>query len=356
MTISDTTTPAASTALPEIALQLAASLHRRVVVHEFGPAASDGGLSASPQASASLLSVPVHDDGVPVAVIEIDLGDGPQLTASEFEAIDAAVALTRIALRRAPGSSRVDRESILVDLLHADESVRRGAFAHAVQQRWLRPGPGTVARAVLIDATVSDVDRIAFGRHLTHLRPVPAHFIALERGVVLLVGQPSDSGLTDLLLDEAARRGIRILGIGTASPAQGASDLRSAADEAVIAASLAAALPQFHPSVDSSALGGWRLLASASADPAALRIISPAAHALYSQRDDSQRVTVETYLDVGANVVAACRILFVHRTTLYYRLERLPEVVREALDDGVARSTLHLALKLIRLWESTGRL
>jgi len=31
-------------------------------------------------------------------------------------------------------------------------------------------------------------------------------------------------------------------------------------------------------------------------------------------------------------------------------------VQRAALDDGVKRSTLHLALKLIRLWESTGRL
>jgi len=355
MTISDTTA-SASMALPEIALQLAASLHRRVIVHELSPTASAPGPSASASGAPTTLSVPVHDDGLAVAVIEIDLGDGPQLVASEFESVDAAASLTRSALRSALSSTGADRESTLIDLLDADESVRRRAFSHAVQQRWLEPASGTVVRAVLIDAAVSDIDRIAFGRHLSHLRPVPTHFSALEHGVVQLVGRPSDSGLTDLLLDEAARRGIRILGIGTASPAPGATDLRSAADEAVIAASLAAALPQFHPSVDSSALGGWRLLASASADPSALRIISPAAHALYSQRDDSQRVTVETYLDVGANVVAACRILFVHRTTLYYRLERLPEVVREALDDGVSRSTLHLALKLIRLWESTGRL
>ena len=211
-------------------------------------------------------------------------------------------------------------------------------------------------RAVLIDSAVTDVDRIAFGRHLAHLRPVPAHFITLEGGVVMLVGQPSDIDLADVLLQEAARRGMRILGIGSASPQRGATDLRSAADEAAIAASLAAALPQFHPSVDASDLGVWRLLASASANPDALRIISPAADVLYSQTDDTQRLTVETYLDVGANVVAACRILFVHRTTLYYRLERMPPIVKDALDDGVKRSTLHLALKLIRLWESTGRL
>lgn len=350
MTISDTTTDANSMALHEIALQLDASLNRRVVIHESGAAAP------ADEASASLLSVPVQDAGAPIAFIVVDLGTGSPLTASEFEAVDAASALVRITLRRDLGSSWADRESILRHLLDAEESVRRDAYSRALGQRWVTPEAGTVVRAVLIDSAVTDVDRIAFGRHLAHLRPVPAHFVTLEGGVVVLVGQPSDSDLADVLLQEAATRGIRILGIGSASPSSGATDLRGAADEAAIAASLAAALPQFHPSVDARDLGGWRLLASASADPDALRIISPAAHVLYSQSDDSQRLTVETYLDVGANVVAACQILFVHRTTLYYRLERMPPVVKEALDDGVKRSTLHLALKLIRLWESTGRL
>jgi DNA-binding PucR family transcriptional regulator len=180
--------------------------------------------------------------------------------------------------------------------------------------------------------------------------------MALHAGMVMLVGQPSDRGIQDLIFQEATKRGIRVLGIGSASPSRGAEDLRSAADEATIAASLAAALPQFHPAVDASELGGWLLLASASANPAHLHVISPAAHALYSYGDGSQRLTIETYLDVGANVVAACEILFLHRTTLYYRLERMPEVVREALDDGIKRSTLHVALKLIRLWEATGRI
>ncbi|MFZ8477397.1 helix-turn-helix domain-containing protein, partial [Staphylococcus aureus] len=47
----------------------------------------------------------------------------------------------------------------------------------------------------------------------------------------------------------------------------------------------------------------------------------------------------------------ACQRLHIHRTTLYYRLEQMPEVVREALADGLQRSTLHLTLKLLRLWD-----
>lgn len=350
MTISDVTPGTASPTVREIARQLASSLNRRVVIPESEQTPSAG---ARP---AAVLSIPVVDDDVTVAFIEIDLGDGSSLTASEFEAVDAASTLVRIARRQGSGSSREDRESVMTQLLDAEESVRREAYARALRQRWVHRDGGTVVRAVLIDAAVTEVERLAFGRHLAHLRPVPAHFIALEAGMVFLVGQPSDEDLTDELLREATRRGLRILGIGSASPATGDGDLRSAADEAAIAASLAAALPQFNPSVDASELGGWRLLATASADPGALRIISPAAHFLYSQTDDSQRLTVETYLDVGTNVVAACQILFLHRTTLYYRLERMPPIVKDALDDGVRRSTLHLALKLIRLWESTGRL
>lgn len=253
------------------------------------------------------------------------------------------------------GASPPDRKAVLKDLLDDDESVRRIAYARALSQRWLHREHGTVVRALLVDAAVSDVQLIAFAHHLAHLRPVPSHFVALRAGMVMLVGQPSDRGMEDVILEEGAKRNIRILGIGSASPARGVEDIRNAADEAAIAASLAAALPQFHPAVDASELGGWLLLASASADPAHLHLISPAAHALYCDGDGSQRRTVETYLDVGANVVAACEILFVHRTTLYYRLERMPEVVREALNDGIARSTLHLALKLVRLWEATGR-
>lgn len=350
MTISDTTADTSSMALHEIGLQLESSLHRRVIIHEFSATAAGG------EPSTTLLSVPVHADGTALAVIVVDLGAGPPLTPNEFEAVDAAAALVRITLRRGVGSPRGDRESILRDLLDVEESVRRDAYSRALRERWVQRAEGTVVRAILIDSAVTDVDRIAFGRHLAHLRPVPVHFVTLEGGVVVLVGQPTDIDLADVFLSEAARRGMRILGIGSASPSRGATDLRSAADEAAIAASLAAALPQFHPSVDASELGVWRLLASASADPSSLRIISPAAEVLYSQTDDSQRLTIETYLDVGANVVAACRILFVHRTTLYYRLERMHPTVKDALDDGVKRSALHMALKLIRLWESTGRL
>lgn len=354
MRTTDTISPVLRVTLQAVADQLAVALARPVSIHQLEPDFRGEPLREA-SVSPTQVTVAVQDAASVIAYIEVQTGGHPSLTAGDYEALDAAASLVRRLLHDAATSPSMDREAVQRELLDEDTNTRREAYSRALQQRWLHREQGTVVRALLIDSAVSDVQSIAFARHLAHVRPVPLHFMALRAGIVMMVSQPADKGSDDLIFREAAQRGIRILGVGTASPARGATDLRAAADEAAIAATLAAALPQFHPSVDATALGGWLLLASATADPSHLHIISPAAHALYTRGDESQRMTVETYLDVGANVVAACEILFVHRTTLYYRLERMPEVVRDALHDGVKRSTLHVALKLIRLWEATGR-
>lgn len=354
MRTTDTISHALCVTLQDVSDQLAAALARPVSIRESSAELRQDARERH-SGSPAQVEVPVVDSAEVIAYIAIQTDGHAPLTASDYEALDAAASLVQGLLRDNATSSGVDRETIQRELLNEDPRARRAAYSRALQQRWLHREQGTVVRALLIDSAVTDVQSIAFARHLAHLRPVPLHFMALHAGMVMMVSQPADADSDDLIFHEASKRGIRILGIGTASPARGATDLRGAADEAAIAATLAAALPQFHPSVDASGLGGWLLLASAAADPAHLHIISPAAHALYTLGDESQRLTIETYLDVGANVVAACEVLFLHRTTLYYRLERMPEVVRDALHDGIKRSTLHVALKLIRLWEATGR-
>ena len=51
-----------------------------------------------------------------------------------------------------------------------------------------------------------------------------------------------------------------------------------------------------------------------------------------------------------------CEELHIHRTTLYYRLENMPQVVKDAMDDGMKRSALHLGLKLASYWENAGHI
>jgi sugar diacid utilization regulator len=174
---------------------------------------------------------------------------------------------------------------------------------------------------------------------------------------LLFVGRTSDTVDSEALIrGEAKSRSIMVNAIGTAHHKRLAPDLFDAADQAEMAAGIVAAVPQLGGIGDISSLGVWALLASVVGDRSYLQVFSPAAFVLCTQGDETQRHTIEVYLDGACHVAAVCEELHIHRATLYYRLERMPQVVRDALDDGAQRSALHMCLKLIRLWESTGRI
>lgn len=59
--------------------------------------------------------------------------------------------------------------------------------------------------------------------------------------------------------------------------------------------------------------------------------------------------TLEAYLSAGGAGSAAAKVLHIHRTTLYYRLDRVREVTGLDLDDGRTRTTLQLGLATHRL-------
>jgi DNA-binding PucR family transcriptional regulator len=59
--------------------------------------------------------------------------------------------------------------------------------------------------------------------------------------------------------------------------------------------------------------------------------------------------TLEVYLDTAGDASRTARALSIHRTTLYYRLDRLKTEHGIDLQDGLVRTDLHLAVKLRRL-------
>ena len=61
------------------------------------------------------------------------------------------------------------------------------------------------------------------------------------------------------------------------------------------------------------------------------------------------RSTLEAYLDNSGDVARTAAQLHIHRTTLYYRLGRLTAVHGVDLQDGLARTDLHLLLKMRRI-------
>ena len=60
---------------------------------------------------------------------------------------------------------------------------------------------------------------------------------------------------------------------------------------------------------------------------------------------------LEAYLDEGGNSVQTADILHIHRSTLNYRLVRIKEICDVDLSSPAVRMNLHVALKLMRLFD-----
>ncbi|KQX72327.1 CdaR family transcriptional regulator [Aeromicrobium sp. Root472D3] len=86
-----------------------------------------------------------------------------------------------------------------------------------------------------------------------------------------------------------------------------------------------------------------------TAVPAPLRRLAAA--------DPSGRLTetLRAFLDHAGSGPAASEALFIHRTTLYYRLDRIRDAAAVDLDDGAVRLQLHLGLHVVDLMRADGR-
>ena len=304
------------------------------------------------------LAVPVRDTNRHLATLWLITGELPPLKGADYAAIDAAVSITRDLLSsstgaREPGTS----DEVMGRMLSFDSDERKHALDEAVARRRLERGDATVVWAVDVSGTIALLDRLAFARRITTTRAISLSYIGERHDVMLFVGRSNDAAESEAALrQEADARSITVTAIGTAHHNRLTPDLAEAAEQAALAARIVVAVPQLGSTADINALGPWALLASVAGDRSQLAIFSPAAAALCTDGDETQRTTIEVYLDGAGHIAHVCDELHIHRATLYYRLERMPAVVKEALDDGVQRSALHLCLKLIRLWEATGRI
>ncbi|MFE1646105.1 PucR family transcriptional regulator [Microbacterium sp. P01] len=347
--------------------QLSETLARPIVLESRDAAVQvrsdepDGGVCSTGHVAGrdelDLARVQIVRAGESVGFLSAPVAGFPALSPAQYDAMDSAAALLGALL----SADRVDthrsvRDVVFSDLLSEDPDRRRAAYATAVGHRWIPRRGEIVVRALLTGSAASAIDLVSFGKYLSTLRPTPLALIAQRSRLLFTVGTHMDASVDTLIIAEGRRRGVEVLGIGTASVDNETDELSRAADQAGLAARFASRMKSFYPSTDISSLGGWVFLAGADLDPSWLSLISPAAAELRTQDDSTLLRTVEVYLDAGGQVTTACAQLFIHRTTLYYRLEKLPTIVREALSDGMQRSTLHFALKLMHLWASHERI
>lgn len=122
-------------------------------------------------------------------------------------------------------------------------------------------------------------------------------------------------------------------------------DLAEAVRRAQVTQAVVRAGAELDP-VSWDALGAWRLVVEAPDDlpPAA---IHPAAETLGQLSRLDLMSTARTVVDLGGDVAAAAERLHLHRTTLYYRLDRIAELTGVDLRLGRSRTDLQLALWLV---------
>lgn len=59
--------------------------------------------------------------------------------------------------------------------------------------------------------------------------------------------------------------------------------------------------------------------------------------------------TLEAYLSAGGDAQQTARTLNIHRSTLYYRLDKLRAVISGDLGDGIFRRELHTGLRMAQM-------
>ena len=286
--------------------------------------------------------VPVrHDAGLLGFLWFIDSGpamSGEQIGEAAAAAPALALALFHESLATGLASHR-ELEAVTGLLLGEPDSARQlieaGAFPQAL--------PVTVLVARPLSEEPDEALRLALEQGLLALRRRlsghhPLHLVRYDHAVLLTAGGP-------VAADElhAAMSIPVVVGIGRARPAL--AEAAGSYAEARHAAEVAARVPDLGRSVEWARLGVYRMLthlAHHELHPGLAELLTDDQHLPLLE-------TLETYLDLAGSAVATSRALRLHRTSLYYRLQRLEELARTDLKDGGERLALHLSLKLARL-------
>ena len=93
------------------------------------------------------------------------------------------------------------------------------------------------------------------------------------------------------------------------------------------------------------ALGSWHLIAAAPPD-LAVADVHAGAEVLARRARPDLMITARTVLDHGGDIARAAAQLHIHRTTLYYRLERIEALTGVNLKTSPERDALLMALRL----------
>ncbi|SCL45165.1 DNA-binding transcriptional regulator, PucR family [Micromonospora citrea] len=268
------------------------------------------------------------------------------------------------------GELASQRETEAARTLLSDSETTRDRSVRALREAGLIVGDGPatalVAQLVTPGGSLPDeVARFAMEQALVTTRRwvgtrEALHVVRDDHGVLLLcgdrsAGRPSPEVVAKLL-DDNLRQAIRglatvertVVGVGQARP--GLADAVGSYGEALQSARVGVRLPALGGVVSWSGLGIYRVLSRLDGRHLDMADVHPGLERMLREQANPVLLeTLERYLDLAGNAHATAEQLRLHRTTLYYRLQRIEELAETDLKDGNERLCLHLALKLGRL-------
>jgi hypothetical protein len=223
--------------------------------------------------------------------------------------------------------------------------------------------------AAVVQGVTTDPDRAldieeplaeALTEHAGALRREPALRLLRKDHCVLLLASPSDDpgrlgprlgALTESVRAEVrARRLPASVVVGVGGHRSRLEDAAESYRESRMATDAAMVLPGMADMVYWSGLGVNQIvvkLAALGEDPP---VLHAGLQALLDSPEAQPMVeTLETYLDVAGNAQLTAERLNLHRTSLYYRLQRVEQLANTDLKDGLERLALHLAIKVARM-------
>ncbi|HWM10517.1 MAG TPA: helix-turn-helix domain-containing protein [Solirubrobacteraceae bacterium] len=255
---------------------------------------------------------------------------------------------------------RRELEQRLVEaLLEGDAGERAEAAHELLAADMLLPGTGVAAVVVRTgDEDLSSAQKARLSLTLDQFRaalPI-RHGLSLVRsdhGIVLLAADPAmrrAGGVAKLarrLHDSLERTSGDEIALGFSDECEHLQDAHRAYAHARIAARVASCVPEHSPVAGWEALGPYRVLAQLAPGAATEELLHPGLPRLFDlHAKESLVTTLETYLDHGCDTKLTAEELFLHRASLYYRLQRIEELTGASLKSGADRLALHLSLKL----------
>ncbi len=262
-------------------------------------------------------------------------------------AADAASRIADLIWARRPASS-YPRDDLLRALLRGEQLGKAdlelladsGLDPRAGYQVCVAAGPGTAAgpsrRTV---ASIRDV----LAASLLH---APISLALPTQAAFVVRGTQAGAALNEAALD-ALRSALEsgpdtICGV---SDVVALDQLGRASSQAHDAVTLAAAFPELGPVVDWATAGIYRLVPALARCAGGASLI-PGLGALIDDPKHTRLLeTVSAYLDLAGNAQETAAALHLHRTSLYYRIERFEALTGTNLKDGAQRTAAHLAIK-----------